>query len=66
MNVERIKKRRMEGGAEVDDFDEPLETINEQKTVIAKLHTPSSLYHQFRELLCRNSRTDDAVDGANN
>lgn len=55
MNMDRRRKRKkeaeMEGGEMVEgDFDEP-EKVNEQRAVIAQLHTPSSFYHQFRKLL---------------
>ncbi|CDS37889.1 dis3 exonuclease 1 [Echinococcus multilocularis] len=55
MNVEKRRKRKKEGESEggrmeEGDFDEP-EKVNEQKAVIAQLHTPSSFYHQFRKLL---------------
>ena len=59
MNMEKRKKRRMESGELMNlegDFNEQLDkTMNEEKTVIAQLHTPSSFYHQLRELLSGNS-----------
>ncbi|KAL5104674.1 DIS3-like exonuclease 1 [Taenia crassiceps] len=60
MNMDRRRKRKKQGetdgeGINEGDFDEP-EKVNEQKALIAQLHTPSSFYHQFRKLL----RPEDA------
>ncbi|VUZ43706.1 unnamed protein product [Hymenolepis diminuta] len=50
MNMDK-KKRKLEGDGDMEgEFDEP-DVINEQKTVIAQLHTPSSFYHQFRKIM---------------
>lgn len=51
MNMDKKKKRKLEGDGDMEgEFDEP-DVINEQKTVIAQLHTPSSFYHQFRKIM---------------
>ncbi|VDM19023.1 unnamed protein product [Hydatigera taeniaeformis] len=55
MDIDKRKKRKKENEKEggeliTEDFDEP-EKVNEQRAVIAQLHTASSFYHQFRELL---------------
>ncbi|KAL5971885.1 DIS3-like exonuclease 1 [Taenia solium] len=67
MNMDKRRKRKKEGEMEGEgmvegDFDEP-EKMNEQKAVIAQLHTPSSFYHQFRKLLRPGDAGCEGSDG---
>nr|CUU99529.1 hypothetical transcript [Hymenolepis microstoma] len=51
LNMDKVKKRKLEGDFAIgEEFSEP-DMINAQKTVIAQLHTPSSFYHQFRKIM---------------
>lgn len=54
----------MEKDLELEGASNEPEAINEQKLVIAQLHTPSSFYHQFRKIIRRHEQNAGNAEGS--